>query len=400
MEIVPITTLPATPVQPARNQRLDGPRLTAAQNDQEAVSTWLAKFVDNQNTLDSYRREAERLLMWAASFGKDLPALMVEDVIRYRAFLQNPQPVEQWCLQTQPRTLPDGSQNPLWRQVRRPPRLLANGDPNPAWRPFVSGLGPAAVKLAITILFGMFEHLAAIGYLHANPLRAASKRSRKTKKKGIERYFDDLAWGAITSWIERMPKEDPRDAAHYWRARFLFHFLYLTGLRRFELAKAKTSDLRFQRGQWWLDVIGKGAVEDSVPLPASAIEFLKQYRESTGRSALPLLGETDPLLMDVGGTGRPLSARTIYAITKEVCRQVAKSVSGENPTLAEQIRHGSTHWLRHTAATHQLDAGIAPLTVQKNLRHASFDTTQQYLHTDRDRQHEETEKHTAKGIAG
>jgi len=61
------------PVEPARNQALSGPRLTAARNDHEAVATWLAKYTDNRHTLDSYRREAERLMLWATWHGKDLP---------------------------------------------------------------------------------------------------------------------------------------------------------------------------------------------------------------------------------------------------------------------------------------------------------------------------------------
>ena len=378
---------------PRRNQDQTGPRLTAASNDQEAVATWLAKYRDNKHTLDSYRREAERLLMWAQWIGRDLPGLMVEDVLAYKAFLIDPQPVAQWCLQTEPRLLPDGKDNPLWRQVRRVPRELESGEPNPAWRPFVSGLSAAAAKQSTTILFGLFEHLAAIGYLHANPLRAASKRATRTKKRGQERYFDDAAWSEILNWVERMPKEEPRDVAHYWRTRFLFRLLYLTGLRRFELAQARTSHLRFQRGQWWLDVLGKGSVEDSVPLPMDAIEAIKEYRESTGRPALPPIGTDEPLLMDVTGAGRPLGDRAIYAVVKEVCRRTAAYVGVENPELAKQIQAGSTHWLRHTAATHQIEAGVDPLIVQANLRHASFSTTEIYIHKGRDKQHAETEKH-------
>jgi hypothetical protein len=134
------------PAEPARNQALSGPRLTAARNDHEAVATWLAKYADNRHTLDSYRREAERLMLWATWHDKDLPGLMVEDVLAYKAFLADPQPVDLWCLQTQPRTLPDGSPNPLCRQVRRVTRVLPDGSPNPTWRPFVSGLSASAVK--------------------------------------------------------------------------------------------------------------------------------------------------------------------------------------------------------------------------------------------------------------
>ena len=382
------------PVELARNQALSGPRLTAARNDHEAVATWLAKYTDNRHTLDSYRREAERLMLWATWHDKDLPGLMVEDVLAYKAFLSDPQPVDLWCQQTEPRTLPDGSPNPLYRQVRRVTRRLPDGSANPTWRPFVSGLSASAVKQTTTILFGLFEHLAAIGYVHANPLRAAAKRTRKGQRQGQERYFDAAAWAALKECIEAMPKETAREAAHYHRTRFLFSFLYLTGLRRFEMAKARTSDLRFKRGQWWLEVLGKGSVEGVVPLPADALEAIKSYRESTGRPALPPSGTDEPLLMDLTGVGRPLSDRAIYAIVKEVCRQAANSVAADQPDLARQIDSGSTHWLRHTSASHQIDRGVDPFIVQRNLRHASFSTTEGYIHKDRDQQHQETEKHT------
>jgi hypothetical protein len=112
---VTLPTPPApSPSRPARKPSTFRARgLTAARNDHEAVATWLAKYTDNRHTLDSYRREAERLIAWAAWQGKDLPGLMVEDVLAYQAFLRDPQPVQLWCLQSEPRVLPDGAPNPL-----------------------------------------------------------------------------------------------------------------------------------------------------------------------------------------------------------------------------------------------------------------------------------------------
>ncbi len=59
-----IATLPM-PIGPACNQTLSGPHLTAARNDHEALATWLAKYTDNHHTLESYRREAERLMNYS-----------------------------------------------------------------------------------------------------------------------------------------------------------------------------------------------------------------------------------------------------------------------------------------------------------------------------------------------
>ena len=61
-----------------------------------------------------------------------------------------------------------------------------------------------------------------------------------------------------------------------------------------------------------------------------------------------------------------------------------------NPTGAATLRCASTHWLRHTAAMLQADAGTDLRFIQKNLRHASLETTAIYLHAEDDCRHEAT----------
>jgi len=60
----------------------------AASNDLEAVQAWLAEFRDSPQTLRNYRKEAERLLLWALlERGKPLSSLTREDCILYEDFL-------------------------------------------------------------------------------------------------------------------------------------------------------------------------------------------------------------------------------------------------------------------------------------------------------------------------
>ncbi|MGT2491352.1 phage integrase family protein [Cupriavidus basilensis] len=55
------------------------------------------------HTRSSYRREAERLLLWSAGRGKDLGMLEAEDIDAYEAFLADPQPSSFWCGPSGPR---------------------------------------------------------------------------------------------------------------------------------------------------------------------------------------------------------------------------------------------------------------------------------------------------------
>ena len=67
-----------------------------ADSDYQAISAWLDRH-EAAETLRAYRREAERLLLWAiVERGKALSSLTSEDATAYRAFLRHPTPRARW----------------------------------------------------------------------------------------------------------------------------------------------------------------------------------------------------------------------------------------------------------------------------------------------------------------
>jgi hypothetical protein len=77
---------------PAANgwNRQHGHCLIDADSDVEAVRTWLKEYRDRPRTLDSYRKEAERFLLWSAmKRGKNLSDINRDDVLEYGLFLRN-----------------------------------------------------------------------------------------------------------------------------------------------------------------------------------------------------------------------------------------------------------------------------------------------------------------------
>jgi integrase len=118
---------------------------------------------------------------------------------------------------------------------------------------------------------------------------------------------------------------------------------------------------------------------------------LARYRRFHGLPEIPDELEGTPLVMSLTGrTDRFLTPTAIYLIVKEVFRRAAKELDALNPAAAERLQRASTHWLRHTSATHQADAGNDIRFIQKNLRHASIETTAIYLHAEDDLRHERT----------
>lgn len=70
-----------------RNRAVGKPAQIAAANDLQAIQAWLARFADTKTTFDNYRKEAERLFLWAVfQLGKPVSSLTHEDFLVYQGF--------------------------------------------------------------------------------------------------------------------------------------------------------------------------------------------------------------------------------------------------------------------------------------------------------------------------
>jgi site-specific recombinase XerD len=173
----------------------------------------------------------------------------------------------------------------------------------------------------------------------------------------------------------------------------VFRLLHASGLRAAEAAAAQAGDLVLRRSRWWLHVMGKGNVPGDVPMPDEVMQAFVRYRQFHGLPVVPQPGESTPLIMTLSGRrDHAMTSTAIYLLVKEVFVAAADELETEDPAQAASLRRASTHWLRHTAATHLADAGTDLRFIQKNLRHASLETTAIYLHVDDDQRHAATAK--------
>jgi integrase/recombinase XerC len=144
----------------------------------------------------------------------------------------------------------------------------------------------------------------------------------------------------------------------------IIEFFYGSGIRLAELHALTLGAI--DRRNATLRVMGKGRKERIVPLTGSAIEAMSRYLESRNAPRSPDL----PLF--VNGAGFPLSRRAIQRI-------VSKELS-----MVSQQKKRSPHVLRHSFATHLMDAGADIRAVKELLGHASLATTQVYTHVSRE----------------
>jgi len=188
--------------------------------------------------------------------------------------------------------------------------------------------------------------------------------------------------------MERMMTLPALDTKRGIRDKAVLEILYGTGMRLSELAGATIESCNFAQGT--ITVLGKRNKERLLPLGGEAAEQIKQYlqdrfgappavfrsREHYYAFFRDRLGE--PL---IGGRGRErISKRTIQRIVRKYLEHAAV------------LSRMSPHVLRHTFATHLLDAGADLRAVQELLGHVSLSTTQIYTHVTADRLKEVYEK--------
>ena len=347
----------------------DSCRLPAA-DDHAAIGAWLAAKGTQaaagrlSATQRSYRKEAERLLLWAVlEHGKAMSSLSVEDAHAYRAFLAAPPPA--WC---GPR------HHQRW---------------SPSWRPLEGALTPAALRQALIILRSLFAFLVAHGYALANPFADVALPPDRPSPLGVHRMLSFAQWDHVEALLRRHADTQPGR-----RLRRAMRWLYATGLRLAEVTSLRCGDLtqvstRSREGavvdHWVLSVTGRGARRRQVPLPAELVDELGDELARHGlerrvdapcNHAIPVLARFDARL-------RPLawSASGLYQAIKAFLARAAERLDGAE---AQQLRKASTHWLRHSHGAHALrgregQPPVALEVVQNNLGHALAGTTSMYL---------------------
>ncbi|MCI0353972.1 MAG: site-specific integrase [Acidobacteria bacterium] len=148
------------------------------------------------------------------------------------------------------------------------------------------------------------------------------------------------------------------DAALPGRERTLLEVIYSCGLRLKELLGLNVTDIDSARMVLHIRA-GKGQKQRFVPLSARLLEVLRGYWRECRPARCLFPGAKQAL---------PLTGSAVLRI----CRRTAQRAG-----LSKRI---TPHTLRHSFATHLLEAGVDLLSVQALLGHSHFNTTAKYLH--------------------
>lgn len=162
----------------------------------------------------------------------------------------------------------------------------------------------------------------------------------------------------VVKIIEGVKGTDPLSI----RNQALLELIYGSGLRVTELLDLKISDIHLTEG--YVRVLGKGNKEREVPLGDLSIQALRLYLTKS-RNQLTM-NSIDYLFLNQDG--KRLSRQGFFKILKKLAK------------LAGIEQDISPHTLRHSFATHLLEAGVDLRTLQELLGHEDIQTTQIYTH--------------------
>jgi site-specific recombinase XerD len=227
-------------------------------------------------------------------------------------------------------------------------------------------LARPTIRLHFAALRTFYRFLSERHGLAENPLKAVllPKLQRKLPLVLTGKQIDELLTAPLR--VEKQaqaPEWMPlRDAA-------VMELFYSSGLRLAELVRLDVRDLDPYTES--VRVLGKGRKERVVPVGAPALLAVQKYRQAARVEAGPLF---------ISKLRRRVNVATVWHLLRRYLRHTSIPVDI------------SPHKLRHSFATHMLDAGADLRSVQSLLGHASLSTTQIYTHVTTERLRQAYEK--------
>lgn len=223
------------------------------------------------------------------------------------------------------------------------------------------GLAARTVARKLSAVRALFRYLHREGEIPSNPARLV--RGPRLDRTLPGHMRPDEVRG-LFRWAEARAATE--NGLVETRLLVILELLYGSGIRLAELGALNVQSLDLARGQ--MRVLGKGRKERIVPVTASATRAVANYlprRAEVAKSSVRALL--------VGRHGGRLSNRHVQRSVQRVLGDFADTAGL------------SVHSLRHSFATHLLDAGADLMAVKELLGHASLGTTQIYAHTSKER---------------
>ena len=233
-----------------------------------------------------------------------------------------------------------------------------------------SALRRAAIHLRFSALRSFYRFLVRLGRVTGSPIK---NLSLPKPEKRLPRYLTVAQMrDLLQTPLRGLPAEGADasrrvNAGTVWRDVALLETVYSCGLRISEACGLQAEDIQWQ--ERLVRVRGKGKKERLVPIGRPALQAIEQYWQTLPEAPVGIA----PVFR-----ARPEKPGAVYPRLVQLRLKRYLAMAGLDP-------HLTPHKLRHSYATHLLDAGADLRSVQELLGHAHLATTQVYTHVTTDR---------------
>ncbi len=363
-----------------------------AGHDLDAITSWLSLKDGNAKTTIAYKKELERLLLWAVlERGKALSSLNTTDCKAYVHFLKTLDASNHQWVSLEPAIKSRGHWKPFYYRAKDGGQISGS----PGSTPPQPVLSPRSVGYAKTVISSCMDWLVKQNYLkHNNFDSIPTTKYAQTTQQTQNRAFTHAQMQAVFAYAVGRVQEGQADCALNRRTLFVLKFAFHTGLRIHELAAASFGDIEcLEDGageQHFLKVVGKNSKVRKTSLPQVLVDELKAYLRLRGLpSHFDFLPHEAPLIPSLRDrTGRKhLTPGGIHHLLSEFFDEMYGHLTRDgdpNQTrLANKLQKASTHWLRHSYGSYLANDRKIPLAyIRDELGHANISTTSLYLDTD------------------
>lgn len=349
--------------------------------------TWGLEFLKyvgrnkSEHTYARFRSEAEKFLLWVFLVKeKPMDGLRKGDILEYADFCWKP-PVSWISLASADRfKLNNGcfEVNENWRpfRLKRSKNMpLDQQLDRKKYRP-----SQETLNATFTAIMAFYKYLMYEEICYGNPVQVAKADCRyfiaDAQIKEVRR-LTEAQWGYVLTTAETLANKDPG----YERSLLVIASLKVLFLRISELSERKAWSPSMNhfwqddQGNWWLKVFGKGRKLRDVSVPTQFLDYLKRYRKYRALPPLPSPSDTSPLVEKLRGQGG-MTSRHLTRLVQEIFdKAYAKMKIEHGEDASRKLSEASTHWLRHTGASMEIERGRALKDLSEDLGHASMATT-------------------------
>jgi len=223
------------------------------------------------------------------------------------------------------------------------------------------GISRNSIARKVAAVRSFFKYCFKRGYVQKNPAHLLIV-PKKEKRLPVT-----VTHGDIQNMMELADDNTPE----VQQERAILELFYSTGIRLSELVNLDVNDVDMRKSQ--VTVLGKGNKQRVIPIGKKAVEAYKNHLKTRTELLTSASENDDKKALFVATRGGRIYPRKVQRIIEKYL------------TKTSEVTQKSPHTLRHSFATHMLDAGADIRMIKEFLGHTDLNSTQIYTHTSMER---------------